>query len=276
MNPLTQLTLWQECLQLLMQVLPIVCGMMALLWVIQLLLRNAAVMQVGWSIGLVFCAGWYAFFGSGAFPRRWLLALLVGIWGLRLALHLLLNRVGGQTEDGRYAEVRQKWGASSQWKLFLLFQAVAVSCVVLSIPFLIACLNSDSDFNRVEKGAVLLWLIATSGVTIADMQLNRFRSKPENQGQVCREGLWSWSRHPNYFFEWLVWLSFGLFALTAPFGAIGMIAPALMLYLLLHLTGIPRAEEQALRSRGDAYRQYQQEVSELLPLPPKDSRRELA
>jgi steroid 5-alpha reductase family enzyme len=269
MNPFSTVPYWQEFLNLATQSLLVVCAWMFVLWLLHLPLKNAAIVDAGWAIGIAFCAGFYAFNGSGAFSRRWMLAIMVLVWGGRLALHLLLNRIVGHPEEGRYVELRRKWAPNVALKFLLFFQMQAVSCVVLALPFLLACLNFDAEFNLFDKLGMLTWLIGVSGVTIADMQLNRFKQIEANKGLVCREGLWAWSRHPNYFFEWLVWLSYGLYALTSPWGFLGMISPALMLHFVLNVTGIPPTEEQALRSRGEAYRKYQQEVSAFIPMPPK-------
>lgn len=271
MNPFSTIPYWQEFFNLTTQALIAVCAWMLLLWLIHLAIRNAAIVDAGWAFGIAFCAAFYAFNASGSFPRRWLLAIMVGIWGLRLGLYLLLNRIIGHPEEGRYVELRRKWGGNIALKFLAFYQVQAVSCVVLAVPFLLACLNFEPELNVVEKLAVLLWVIATSGVTIADMQLSRFKANKQNQGKVCRDGLWGWSRHPNYFFEWLIWVSYGLYALTAPWGFLGMISPALILHFVLNVTGIPPTEEQAVRSKGDAYRDYQREVSEFIPMPPKVS-----
>jgi steroid 5-alpha reductase family enzyme len=269
MNPFSTVPFWQEFLNLTTQSLLVMCIWMFILWLIHLAIRNAAIVDAGWAFGISFCAAFYAFQGSGAFPRRWLLAIMVLVWGLRLGLHLLFNRIIGHPEEGRYVELRRKWAPNVSLKFLLFYQVQAVSCVVLAIPFLLACMNFEHEFNIFDKAAIGLWVFATAGVTISDMQLNRFKANPENKGKVCREGLWSWSRHPNYFFEWLVWLSYGLYALTGPWGFLGMIAPALILHFVLNVTGVPPTEEQALRSKGEAYRKYQQEVSIFVPMPPK-------
>ncbi|MCX6611105.1 MAG: DUF1295 domain-containing protein [Acidobacteria bacterium] len=269
MNPFSTVPFWQEFLNLSTQTLLIMCAWMFVLWLIHLAIRNAAIVDAGWAFGIAFCAAFYAFHGSGAFPRRWLLAIMVLVWGLRLGLHLLFNRIIGHPEEGRYVELRRKWSPNPGWKFLVFYQVQAVSCVLLAIPFLLACLNFEPEFNIFDKAAIFLWVFGTAGVTTADMQLNRFKNNPENRGKVCREGLWSWSRHPNYFFEWLVWLSYGLYALTGPWGFLGMIAPALILHFVLNVTGIPPTEEQALRSKGEQYRKYQQEVSIFIPMPPK-------
>jgi steroid 5-alpha reductase family enzyme len=114
-----------------------------------------------------------------------------------------------------------------------------------------------------------LWLGALCGEALADRQLGRFKADPTNKGRVMDQGLWRWSRHPNYFFEWLLWVAFVLPGLLAPWGLLTLLAPAAMLFFVLKVTGIPPSEAQALRSRGEAYRAYQRRVSPFFPLPPR-------
>ena len=104
---------------------------------------------------------------------------------------------------------------------------------------------------------------------LADLQLKRFRADPANRGKVCDVGLWRWSRHPNYFFEWLHWFAYVLLAVGSPVWYLTLIGPVLMLVSLLWVTGIPFVEAQSLRSRGDAYRDYQRRTSPFVPLPPR-------
>jgi steroid 5-alpha reductase family enzyme len=119
-----------------------------------------------------------------------------------------------------------------------------------------------------DAAGVVLWLGAVTGEAVADRQLERFRADPANRGRTCRVGLWSWSRHPNYFFEWLHWWAFALLAVGSPFAWIAALAPLLMLYSLLRVTGIPATEARALETRGDDYRDYQRTTSAFVPLPP--------
>ena len=93
------------------------------------------------------------------------------------------------------------------------------------------------------------------------------QSPAGEHGKTIRSGLWRYSRHPNYFFQWLAWIAFALIALAAPWGWIALFAPALILYLILFVTGVPPSEERALASRGDDYRRYQRETSVFVPLP---------
>ena len=110
-----------------------------------------------------------------------------------------------------------------------------------------------------------IWFIAVAGEGVADWQLKQFRSRPENKGKICQSGLWNYSRHPNYFFEWLVWVGFFVFAWDSPFGCFTVLCPALMLFFLLRVTGIPLTEELSLKSKGDAYREYQRTTSAFVP-----------
>jgi steroid 5-alpha reductase family enzyme len=141
----------------------------------------------------------------------------------------------------------------------------AVVDVVLSVPFLLMARDAAPFGRATELAGLALWLVALAGESIADAQLARFKGNPANKGKVCREGLWSVSRHPNYFFEWLLWCAFALMASGVPLGWASWTAPALMLYFLLRVTGVPLTEKQAVASKGDAYRAYQREVSAFVP-----------
>jgi steroid 5-alpha reductase family enzyme len=118
-------------------------------------------------------------------------------------------------------------------------------------------------------------LAAIAGEALADGQLRQFRADPGNRGRVCDIGLWGWSRHPNYFFEWLGWVAYPLLAIDLrgdyPFGWLALSAPAFMYWLLVYVSGVPPLEQQMLRSRGAAYREYQGRVSAFFPLPPARS-----
>jgi steroid 5-alpha reductase family enzyme len=116
----------------------------------------------------------------------------------------------------------------------------------------------------------IVWLVALAGESIADSQLKSFKSRPVNKGKVCQIGLWRYSRHPNYFFEWLIWVAYFVFALASPFGSLSILCPLLMLYFLFKVTGIPATEEQAIRSKGEAYCNYQRSTSVFVPWFPKN------
>jgi steroid 5-alpha reductase family enzyme len=250
------LMLWGWCLAATIQLL---------LWAVQLRTRNAGLVDVGWAASLGGLALFYAFAGSGAWPDRLMIGALGGFWGGRLALHLLIDRVLGHPEEGRYVRLRAHWGRAADAHFLWFFQAQALLAAVLSLPFLLAACDPSPGLGRLEMVGLFLWHVGIIGEGIADRQLARFKAEPANRGKVCQVGLWRYSRHPNYFFEWVIWIGFALIALEAPLGRLGLIAPALILLFILKITGIPPTEKQALASRGNAYRDYQRTTSPFVP-----------
>ena len=248
--------------------------LMLALWLIQLRTGNASIVDMGWAGGLALLGVLYAVMGGGFWLRAALIGAMSGIWGLRLAIYLG-TRIAGHPEEGRYQELRRKWKTNLPLKFLAFFEFQALTCVVLAMPFLLAAQNPDERISSLEWFAVALWLLAVAGETAADAQLSAFKRDPSNKGRTCQVGLWRLSRHPNYFFEWLIWVAFALFALGSPGGYWGLISPALMLYLVLRVTGIPATEEQAVRTRGDEYRRYQQTTSAFVPWFPKSHKKEI-
>jgi len=231
---------------------------------------NYGVVDVAWSYAFGWLAVAYALLGDGWGPRRAVVAALVLVWSARLGTHLW-RRVAAHhpEEDGRYRTMRESWSGRFHATMFGFFQLQALSVVVLGLPFLLAARHAAAGFHALEIAAFVLFLIAIAGEALADAQLAAFKRDPANRGAVCARGLWGWSRHPNYFFEWLVWVAFALLALPAPAGWLGLVAPASILFLLLRVTGIPATEAQALRSKGEAYRRYQLATSVFIPWPPR-------
>jgi steroid 5-alpha reductase family enzyme len=245
--------------------------LMLALWLIHLRTGNAAIVDAGWAGGLALLGVLYAFLGGGYWLRSALIGTMAAIWGLRLAIYLLSTRIIGHPEEGRYQELRRQWTTQIAFKFLLFFEFQALLCVVLSVPFLAAARNSNPVMSGLEWAAVLIWLIAMAGEAAADSQLNSFKANPANKGRTCQIGLWRYSRHPNYFFEWLIWVAFAMFALPSPGGWWGIASPLLMLYFVLRVTGIPATEAQAIRTRGDEYRRYQQTTSAFVPWFPRSA-----
>ena len=244
-------------------------GLMLVLWVVQQATRNAAWVDVGWGFLLGVLGVWQAVVGEAPALRRWILAGLVGVWSARLTWHLLRDRVTGQPEEGRYVRMRAWLGDRASVGFLVFFQLQALLAILLALPFRLAANDPSPAPATTDILAVVLFCVAIGFESLADAQLSRFKRDPSNKGKVCQEGLWRYSRHPNYFFEWLNWCAFALLALPAPNGAWGLVAPALILFLVLKVTGIPPTEKQTLVSRGEAYRAYQRTTSAFFPLPPK-------
>ncbi len=258
-----------QAMSLLVPGAEIVSVMMLVLWIVHLLIRNAAVVDVGWAAGLGTLAAVYAYAGPGYPARKYAILAMAGLWSLRLASYLLFARVLGHPEEGRYVQLRRDWKTYLPLRFFFFFQFQAFLDLLLSLPFLLACLNPHAPLHVFEKVGAGIWMLGMTGEALSDAQLDRFRKNPANKGKTCSTGLWSYSRHPNYFFEWTLWVGYGVFALGSPWGWLGLVAPGLILYFLLRLTGIPATEAQALRSRGEDYRNYQRTTSAFLPWFPK-------
>ena len=241
-------------------------AMMVVVYAISRRIHNAGIVDIAWAAGFAPVAGLYALLASGHAPRRALIAMMAALWSLRLGSYLYARVMGHHPEeDRRYQQLRAEWGAHANRKMFWFFQLQAALLVVLSTPFLVACLNPSPEIKLVEWIGVGVWLIALAGESLADFQLKQFKANATNQGRVCQAGLWNYSRHPNYFFEWLVWVAFFLFALGSPWGWVTIFCPVLMLFFLLKVTGIPMTEELAVKTKGEAYREYQRTTSGFVP-----------
>lgn len=249
--------------------LVLLSAMMAALWCIQWRTGNAGVVDVGWPAGV----GLGALLGGVAAPE-WTLRIVLAsamavLWSSRLAFYVLSDRVLGKPEDGRYQALRQHWGRWANIGFFWFFQAQGVLAAVFALPIVVAARNPVAGLTIWDLAGVFTWGVAIGGEALADRQLARFRARSDSQGKTCRDGLWRYSRHPNYFFEWLHWWSYVLVGWAAPFGWITFLGPALMLWFLFRVTGIPHTEAQSLRSRGDDYRDYQRTTSVFIPWFPK-------
>ncbi len=203
-------------------------------------------------------------------PRQAMVVLLVGAWTLRLGLHIA-SRSAGISDDPRYARLAQEWGSDAPRQMFLLVQKQALVSIPLSLSIVLAGWNPAGLRLQDLLGAAVL-AIGIAGEALADVQLRRFRQEADGS-RVCDVGLWRWSRHPNYFFQWLGWLAYPLLAIdlggTYPWGWVALAGPICMYWLLVHVSGIPPLEAHMLALRGDAFRAYQARTSAFFPLPPR-------
>jgi steroid 5-alpha reductase family enzyme len=237
------------------------------LWLVQQRTRNAGIVDLGWALSFTPVALLFAWRSTSCACGWGVLLAIVLAWSLRLGGYLTARGAASAPEEGRYKDLRARWGARASVKFFVFFQAQAALVAILSTAFAVPfVVEPTSWLPRAIGGAISIAGIA--GEAIADAQLARF--KRENTGKVCDVGLWSWSRHPNYFFEWCVWIGYAIYGLA--FGSWGLIAVGgqlLIVASIFGVTGIPPTEKQAIRSKGDAYRDYQRRVSRFVPMPPK-------
>jgi steroid 5-alpha reductase family enzyme len=243
---------------------------MMLAWVIQWRTTNCGWVDVCWTFatgltGIVFAL---APIGWPLTWRSWAVAALAAIWSLRLGLHIA-HRTAGGTEDPRYTEYRHRWGAQYQPKMFGLLQIQALFAFLPALSMLLAARNPAPGLRPLDVAALMVLVVALAGEAVADRQMQAFRADRANKGQVCGTGLWRYSRHPNYFFEWLGWMAYPLFAIDAgwPWGWLAFVGPAAMYWLLVYVSGIPPLEEQMLKTRPDAFRAYMARTNAFFPGP---------
>jgi steroid 5-alpha reductase family enzyme len=242
---------------------------MAALWVVSLRLGKASIVDPVWAAVIALLAVMYGTMADGFELRRFFITIMGVLWGMRLCFFILFYRVIGKKEDPRYTELLSKW-KNKNLKLLQFFLIQGVVAGFFSMPFLVVSLNPSPRLSFVEWLGFVLWLAAFVGETTADVELELFKSNAANKGKTCRVGLWQYSRHPNYFFEFMIWCSVFIFSLGSPYGIFTVLCPAAIFYFLFNVTGIPKAEEQALRSRGDDYRDYQRKTSKFFPWFPKE------
>lgn len=248
----------------------VVIAAKSLAWVIQWRSGNGGMVDPIWAWTLGGLAVLYAGLGSAPMEVRVALALMGGLWGLRLGTHLFM-RNWGKPEDWRYAKFRAQWGARAQFNMFWFFQFQNLFTLMLSASaFIVVAWRPDNPPLLAFAAAGFLWLVSVLGEGLADAQLERFRTRPENRGQVCRDGLWRYSRHPNYFFETVHWLAYVALAWGAPLGWVTLAAPVVMAFLLMKLSGVPLLEkEMMLRKPG--YAEYVRTTSALVPWFPRSA-----
>ncbi len=248
------------------------CVFMAIAWVVQQRTGNSGWVDTIWTYALGLVGAWSAMFpadGQTFTHRQWLVAILVALWSLRLGGHIA-ERTAEIENDPRYAAMAAKWGKDAPRQMFIFLQQQAIGSVPLVFAMFIAAHNPAPGLRAQDFIGALILLIAIGGETIADGQLRAFRANPANKGRVCDEGLWKYSRHPNYFFEWFGWLAYPVIAISPDYGWgwLTLLAPLIMYYILVYITGVPPLEQQMLQSRGDAFRAYQSRTSKFFPLPP--------
>ncbi len=257
---------------LILGVLVAMTAVMLIGWAVQRAAGNGGWTDVFWTYGTGALCAAAALVGFGAYPfagwRQGMVGAMLAIWSLRLGTYVAL-RVARSSEDVRYAELRKEWGGTFQRNMFGLLVAQGPITAVIAVAVVFAARFPAEGFRVWDGLGLLVFAVSIAGETLADRQMKAFKADPANHGKVCDTGLWAWSRHPNYFFEALVWFAYPIMGLDLgrPWTLLSLAAPAMMLWIVRFGTGVPPLEKAMLQSKGDAYRRYQAEVSTLLPRP---------
>ncbi|UOG54682.1 DUF1295 domain-containing protein [Leptospira noguchii] len=243
--------------------------LMTILWRVGKKINNYSIVDVGWGLSISTAAIVYFWLGDGFVLRAAQITSIVAFWGWRLSLFILVTRVFKGHEDARYTSFRDEYGEKVDQKFFTnVFQLQGFLALLLSQIFLFPNMNDNPNINDFEIVGLIFFVFAVLGESLADFQLSEFK-KNSNKQQVCNIGLWKYSRHPNYFFEWLVWVSFGIYSLGSPYGWVGLISPIVMFILLTKVTGIPLNEKGQIKSKGDTYLEYIRKTNAFFPWFPK-------
>lgn len=239
---------------------------MILCWLISLKINNYAIVDFCWSFNF-FLISLYIFMFSFERNLPQILFLgMVSLWSLRLAIYLFFARVYQKEEEGRYKTLREKWKSNQALKFLGFFLLQAITNVILSITFLFVLeVKPILSWNQII--AIVLFFIAFFGETISDLQLYIYKKDPRNSNKVLQSGLWKYSRHPNYFFEILIWFSYGLYLFHTKYEYLSFFSFLIIIFFILKVTGIPVTEEQNISSKGKEYLEYIHNTSPLIPLP---------
>lgn len=245
-------------------------------WLVERRTGNSGWIDAIWTFGLGVAGitGALLPFGEGPSSRRLLVAALAAVWALRLGLHVA-SRTRGISDDPRYARLKSDWGPDKDRQMFRFMMMQALASAPLAMGIVLAAHHPAPNLGLQDMLGVLIFALGVGGGAVADRQLRAFAQNPANRGKVCDTGLWAWSRHPNYFFECVLWCAYPVIALAGtgyPFGFAALLAPLCITVLLTRISGIPPLEAHMVAKHGDIYRAYQRRTSALLPWPPTAGR----
>ena len=246
-----------------------IMALMTLVWIASIFLKNASIVDPFWSIGFV-VAGITYYLNTGGFePRKIIILTLLIIWGLRLAIYLGWRNIG-KPEDYRYQQFRNDYGPKRYWwfSFFQVFLLQGVLLWMISIPLLTAMNDTENHsigiFDYIGIG---LWFIGFAFETVGDYQLARFKSDLANKGKLLTQGLWKYTRHPNYFGDAMLWWGFGMFSISVG-SYVSILGPLLMSFLIVKVSGVAMLE-RTLKHTKPAYQDYVRRTNAFFPWFPK-------
>lgn len=237
-------------------------------WVISLMVNNASIVDIVWGLGFAITSWVLALTIDGDSTRQILLAVMVGVWGVRLGGYLAKRNIG-HGEDWRYKAMRKKKGPKfGLISLVTVFGLQGVLMWVVSLPVQFGNADDSPGVGPLAVIGIIVWITGLGFEAIGDLQLARFKKNPDNAGKVMDQGLWRLTRHPNYFGDALLWWGIGLVGAETGSGVIGLVGPLVMTVFLLRVSGVPMLE-RSLMKRREGYADYVARTSGFIPRPPK-------
>lgn len=236
-------------------------------FVVSLIKKRNDFADVAWGLGFVFLS-WASFFMVSRFTAKSILVcFLVTAWGFRLAMHIY-QRNKNKQEDYRYKEWREKWGKWFYLRSYLqVFMLQGLFLFLIILPVLNINKNSGSGLDIFVLVGTITWVIGFLFESIGDYQLSKFIKNSENKGKIMKNGLWKYSRHPNYFGEVIQWWGIWIFGMGISEAWLGIIGPVTITVLILFVSGIPMLEKKY--TGNYEFEEYKKITSKFFPLPPK-------
>jgi len=238
--------------------------LMFIIWLLQIKINDASYVDVFWALALGIVACYVTLTKTTLDIRHVIIGILPVLWSLRLSTYLWVRISKSATEDSRYMAMRAAMGDKAHLGFFVFFQAQALFVVMFATPIVISLLTTEQQWQYTDTLALIIVAIAITGESIADKQLHEFKKDNKGKNVTCQNGLWNYSRHPNYFFEWIHWFAYALFSISSEYFWVTAVMPFLMLIFLLKLTGIPHVERVAVKRKPD-YQHYINTTSAFIP-----------
>ena len=232
-------------------------------------MRRYDIVDVAWGLVFIVVTITGLLMSGGAHIVQYLVLGMVAVWGLRLGGHIYRRLRSSTSEDKRYVEMRKKWQAKNEAAaiFFRVYMVQALLATMVCLPAIVLTDSADVMLSPVVGSGFVIWLIGFSIEVLSDRQLRLFIANPDNKGQLMTQGLWRYSRHPNYFGELTLWWGLGIMALSVPFGWISLVGPTLISFLIIFISGIPPTERAFSGRPGWA--EYKRRTSVLIPWVPK-------
>jgi len=248
--------------------------LMTLMWLISLRLKNTSIVDIIWGFGFVL-VNWVAFFltPDSFGDRKWIINILVTLWGLRLTTHIFL-RNKGKPEDFRYAAWRKQYGKKWWWYSYLqTFMLQGGLMFLISAPLIhTQAMSTPTRLGILEFIGIIIWIIGFFFETVGDLQLEKFKQNPANKGKLLNSGVWLYTRHPNYFGDSAQWWGFYLIAAGSTFGFLTIFSPIIMTYFLIKVSGVAMLE-RTMADRKPGYKEYMQITNAFIPWFPKNNKK---